>query len=214
MKNSLLKILIFILIVSSMLFAVSCGGNGNERESKIESQPDLGQTLEDQDLANYYWVATSDKTCTITGVKDTSVTDVRIPSCVTKIEDGVFENCENIQRVYSPSIEAWCNIEFVMDNYATSNPLVMPYVYSGYETNSVEFYINEELVTDLVIPSTVKKIKVCAFATYGRLKSVIIRDSVKTIGDYAFASCYNLENVRFGGGITSIGGGLLVHAQV
>ncbi len=39
----------------------------------------------------------------------------------------------------------------------------------------------------------------------GEIKMVIVEDGITSIGDYAFAYCYNLENVHIGYGVTDIG---------
>lgn len=75
-----------------------------------------------------------------------SLTSVVIPDCVTSIGTWAFYNCSSLTSLYITNIEAWCNISF--GSYH-ANPLY-------YAKN---LYLNNELVTELVIPDTITEIK-------------------------------------------------------
>ncbi len=139
------------------------------------------------------------------------ITKVTIPNGVTSIGDSAFYNCTSLTSVnYLGTIEQWCNISF---SYLTSNPLYYAH----------NLYINNELVTELVIPNTVTKINAYAFCggsftsiaipnsvtSIGRnctsLTSVTIPNSVTSIGKYAFYNCTSLTSVTIGNSVTSIG---------
>jgi hypothetical protein len=68
-----------------------------------------------------------------------------------------------------------------------------------------EFYINDELVTELVIPDTVTEIKAYTFYDCAGITKLVISDSVTSIGIWAFAGCDNIETVVLGENVTSIG---------
>ncbi len=107
---------------------------------------------------------------------------ITIPDSVTSIGDGAFSGCEGLTAVYITDIVKWCNINF--GSYY-SNPLCC-----------VEnLYLNDVLVTDLVIPSSVTSISDYAFYGYSSLSSVTIPDSVTSIGASAFYGCDNLTGV-------------------
>ncbi|MBE5753323.1 MAG: leucine-rich repeat domain-containing protein [Clostridiales bacterium] len=108
-----------------------------------------------------------------------NLTSITIPDSVTSIGELAFYGCENLTSVYISNIVAWCNISF--GNYY-SNPLC-------YAKN---LYINNELVTKLVIPKTVTAIKNYAFIYCSNLTSVVIPNSVASIGGLAFYACDNL----------------------
>ena len=128
-----------------------------------------------------------------------SLTSVTIGDDVTSIGSSAFYGCGRLTSVYITDITAWCNISFIDFG---ANPLY-------YAKN---LYLNNELVTELVIPNTVTEIKAYAFHNCSSLTSVTIGNGVTSIGDDAFRNCSSLTNVYYKGtasewGQISIGGG-------
>ena len=121
-----------------------------------------------------------------------SLKSVTIPDSVTKMGEGAFHECTSLSAVYITDIALWCNIVFY--DYS-SNPLYC----------AGNLYLNDELVTDLVVPDGVTKIGDYAFRGCKSLKSVTIPDSVTSIGDDAFEDCTGLTSVSFGANVKSIG---------
>ena len=62
----------------------------------------------------------------------------------------------------------------------------------------------ENAITDMVVPSGATSIRQYFYVYQTSLKTLVIPDSVQTIGKQAFRSCSNLEAVEIGSGITSI----------
>lgn len=60
-------------------------------------------------------------------------------------------------------------------------------------------------IEKVIIESGVTTIGNCMFYTCDSLKSVIIPNTIKTIGDYSFGYCYNLEDIVIPYGVTDIG---------
>ena len=112
----------------------------------------------------------------------TTLTSIMIPDSVTNIGQNAFHNCDNLTDVYITDTEKWCNISF--GNYL-ANPL-------NYADN---FYLNGNLVTNLVIPDGVTSIGSYAFYGCESLTSVTIPDSVTSIGERAFYGCESLTSV-------------------
>ena len=79
-----------------------------------------------------------------------SLTSVTIPSSIKSIGTYAFQNCTSLMGVYITDISAWCKILF--DNYS-ANPLYYAH----------NLYLNNELVTELVIPEEVTSIGNHAF---------------------------------------------------
>ena len=121
-----------------------------------------------------------------------SLTSVVIGDSVTSIGSDAFIYCSSLTSVYITDIEAWCGILFY-DGW--SNPLY-------YAKN---LYLNNQLVTDLVIPDSVTSIGSYAFLCCSSLTSVEIPDSVTSIGKSAFDSCSSLTSVVIPDSVTSIG---------
>ena len=122
-----------------------------------------------------------------------SLTNIIIPDSVTLIGEWAFSNCSSLTSVYyQGDIEKWCNISF---SCSYSNPLC-------YAKN---LYLNNELVTELIIPDTVTEIKASAFYNCDSLTSIEIGDSVTSIGERAFYDCKSLTSVVIGDSVTSIG---------
>ena len=103
--------------------------------------------------------------------------------------------CPNLNAVYyTGDIEGWCNISF---SNTSSTPL-------SYAHN---LYVENELVTDLVVPETVTQINQYAFYGVTCLTSLAISNSVTTIGNYAFYGCSGLTgSLTIPNSVTTIGG--------
>ena len=122
-----------------------------------------------------------------------SLTSITIPNSVTSIGDKAFSRCSSLKEVHITDLAAWCNIDF---SNSSSNPL-------RYAKN---LYLNRTLVTDLVIPDGVTKIKDYAFRGCSSLASITIPESVTSIGEEAFYFCDSLASVKIDNNVTTIGG--------
>ena len=117
---------------------------------------------------------------------------VVIPNSIEIIENGAFHDCVSLTSVnYLGTIEEWCNILF---NNRFANPLCF----------GANLYLNDVLVSDLVIPNTITRINNNAFSGCISLTNVTMSNTVTDIGEYAFYSCTNLKNVDFSDGVINI----------
>ena len=120
------------------------------------------------------------------------LTSVTIPNSVNTIFSEAFYGCDGLISVnYNGDIEGWCNISF--DEYG--NPV-------SYAHN---LYINNELLTNLIIPETITRIKAYLFTGDTCITSLTIPNSITSIGKYAFDSCSALTSITMGTGVESIG---------
>ena len=143
------------------------------------------------------------------------INDLIIPDDVTVIKDYAFYNAkilsvtiprgvtsigwaslpdgnDMLEKVNITDIAAWCNIEFY------DNPL--------YKTN---LYLNDELVTDLVIPNEVININDYAFRMCKSIDRIIMPKNVTRIGEQSFSSDHNIDVYYMGSskyGIEILGG--------
>ena len=111
---------------------------------------------------------------------------------VETIASHCFADCSVIRRkVQISDIASWCSISF--GSY-DANPL---YYSKG-------LYIDNELVTSLVIPNTVLNIGNYAFYGCENLTNLVIPDSVTSIGEGAFENCKDLKSVTIPENVTHI----------
>ncbi len=123
----------------------------------------------------------------------TNLKSITIPNSVTRIGEYAFINCISLIDVYyTGDIASWCNISF---DYSYANPMC----------NAKNLYINNVLMTDIVIPDSVTSIGDYAFYESTSLASITISDGVESIGNYAFYGCTELTSVTIFDSITSIG---------
>ena len=102
-----------------------------------------------------------------------------------------FSQCYNISEIHIPNIEVWLNSSFY-NNTAPNNV-----------SSKSNLYIDGELVTDVVIPSSVS-IRPYAFYNMRGISSVTISEGVTTISEHAFNGCYDLASVTISEGVHTI----------
>ena len=95
----------------------------------------------------------------------------------------------------------------VIDYTGTATKVRIAAEYQGLPVKTIysEAFKNNKSITSVVIPDSVTSIGNSAFYLCGSLTSVTIPDSVTSIGSYAFSYCYSLTRVTIPNSITSIG---------
>ena len=142
----------------------------------------------------------------------TSLTSVTIPNSVTSISEYAFYNCTSLTSVTIPDSVtsigdrafSYCdslNAVYITDISAWCNISF----YDNPLSYAHNLYLNGELVAALVIPDSVKSIGNFAFEGCTSLTSVTIPDSVTSINS-AFKGCTSLTSITIPDGVTSIDG--------
>ena len=133
-----------------------------------------------------------------------SLTSVTIGNSVTSINHYTFYNCSNLT-----------SITWNAKNYSSSSDSEKPFFHI--QTQITEFIIGDEVMSipdyicyqmsnlkSVIIGNSVTTIGKEAFSGCSGLTSVTIPDSVTSIGSYAFRGCSSLTSVTIGNSVTSI----------
>ncbi|MDE5765419.1 MAG: leucine-rich repeat domain-containing protein [Ruminococcus sp.] len=140
-----------------------------------------------------------------------SLTSVNIPDNVTSIGNKAFDLCHSLTSIYIPdSVTSIQGNSFnICDNMQEINVSPDNSYYCSvdgvlYTKDMSEIVAYPSgLSEEFTIPDSVKKIGNEAFA-YCPLTSVVIPDSVTTIGERAFADCTSLISVNIPDSVTTI----------
>ena len=138
---------------------------------------------------------------------NTALTSVTIPKKITKIGKCAFKNCVNLKTINY-------NAESVNDCSSNSINAYDDTDAWGSARNSV-FYNAGTNTTGMTVifGNTVKYIPAYLFATgyyetdevYCHISKIVFGNSVQTIGDWAFFSCYDLTSVSFPSSVRTVG---------
>lgn len=150
------------------------------------------------------------------------LTSLTIPNSVISIEDYAFYGCNELTNItlgtsltsigyrafspenllniyYTGDLKSWCENE--IENISD--------LLFGNTTSKNLFIDGKEITGELVIPKGVTKIGIAKFAST-KITSIIIPDSVTSIGEKAFHHCSNLTNIVIPDSVTEISFGLLL----
>lgn len=113
----------------------------------------------------------------------TNLTSITIPNSVIWIGLHAFYKCEGLNKVnYFGTVDQWISIYFA-DNF--SNPTCY----------AKKLYINDELLTKVILGEEIECISDYAFQNCADLVEVTIGNNVNSIGSEAFSGCTNLTNI-------------------
>ena len=165
------------------------------------------------------------------------LTDVNIPNSVTSIGDSAFSYCPGLTSVTIPNsvttigkgafsgctgltdISIGNNVS-IIGAFAFSDCTSLISIDTADKnasfTSKDGVLYNKDMTsliafpggkTSIIIPNSVKSIGSCAFSGCTGLTSISIVNNVTTIGEGAFAECTNLTSITIGNNVTTIGKG-------
>ena len=138
-----------------------------------------------------------------------SLTTMVVPSSVTSIGSGAFSGCSKLESITLPFIGS----SATATSSSSSTLFGCIFGTSSYTGGtSTRQYYNGSSYSTYYIPTSLKSVTITggnilygAFYGCSNLTSVVIGDSVTSIGNYAFYNCTSLTSVTIGDSVTSIG---------
>lgn len=119
---------------------------------------------------------------------------------VTRIGEGAFGNCGNLQSVVIPtSVKA-----IGVAAFSTCSNLQSVVIPNSVKTIGAGAFAYCENLQSVVIPNSVKSIGAEAFIDCPNLQAIVIPNSVKTIGTQAFLGCKNLQSISMSESVANI----------
>lgn len=122
----------------------------------------------------------------------TSIKSISIPAGVKFFGKNAFYGCKSLSTTnFQGDIAEWCMIRF---DGSFSNPI----------GQSHNLLINNQEITELVIPNTIDSIGDGQFDCCASFNSIVIPNSVKYIGEGAFYKCSSVATITVPSSVTMI----------
>lgn len=135
-------------------------------------------------------------------LRESSISNYKIPNNVTLISDVAFSNCKSMTSITIPNSVTSIGEHAFQHCFSLTN-VVIPDSVTHIGNNA--FYGCVSL-KNVIIPDSITSVGFSVFSLCYGLKSVVIGNNVTSIDNYAFSNCDSLMRVVIGSGVTSIGG--------
>lgn len=123
--------------------------------------------------------------------EDSSITNVTIPKSIEKIGYNAFANCKYLTSIYFDAKD--CNVYYFRDM-----------MYMNVFLNAGKFSDSLKVTFGPNVEKVPKGMFEARESEYAHVTEIVLSDSIKNIGDWAFANCYDLQNVTWGKNIERI----------
>ena len=115
--------------------------------------------------------------------------DFVVPTSLTKIDIFAMNNYNTIKNIYVSNLSGWFKINGL---------------YAFNYINAENFYLNGELVSEVVVPKNVSEIKGYTFAKFKNIKTIDIGNGVTTVDYSAFSGNNSLQTLKIGARLNDI----------
>lgn len=126
-------------------------------------------------------------TCTITGIKDKTVTCIVVPDYVTNIGKGAFFECSNLTDITLP---------FVGAQKEGNENTHFGYIFGADSYDYNDSYVPASLKTVIITSGT--RVEDYAFSGCSSLTNITLSNNIISIGEEAFSGCKNLIQTENG----------------
>lgn len=191
------KILYIVVIMTSLMCIVSCGGSSESNQITYTSVD--GNIINPANADAFGADISSNK-------YKNGVGTIRFKGKVTKIGDKAFEGCSNLESITIPeSVETVGDNPFYgCDNLSTFNGKFASSDHRCLVVNgTLKAFAPAQLQT-YEIKNDVTQIGANAFAGCENLNGVLLPEKLNSIGERAFSGCSSLLNIIVPTGVTTI----------
>ena len=130
-----------------------------------------------------------------------SLSEIVIPSSVTRIGDSAFDTCSSLSEIVIPSSVTSIGDSAFYGCYSLSE-IVIP---SSVTSIGDGAFSSCDSLSEIVIPSSITSIGKGVFSGCSSLSEIVIPSCVTSIGDSAFSGCNSLSKIVIPSSVTSIG---------
>ena len=166
----------------------------------------IGEYALAQDRNQNFKLATIDIPASVTTIDHyafnyAGITEVTIPSGVTRIEEQTFANCRKLKKATLPD-----GITYIGNSaFSECHALEDVNIPANIETiDQYAFNNNKVRTSPIVLPATLKSIGYRAFSYNSKVESITFNEGLETIGGYAFSNCNAVRAIVLPESITKI----------